>query len=102
MAGCSWEIGEYERPMTVPYPYDFLHQQKNQSCIIEPNPQSYLPPKYLARAMRDEQNGMLIADIDPSRVTESKTLQHNKRDPRIPWEDILKKFQDDGYIEWMK
>ena len=95
MADCSWFDGEpFERPETVAYPYDFTHHQLNQSCIIDPE------PRYLARAMRDEREGLLIADIDPKNAKAS--LNVDKYAVGGPWTDMLKSYEKHGYIKWVK
>ena len=96
MADCSrTEAGDtFERPGAVPYPYDFSYHQLNQSCIIDPEPQ------YLARARRDEQNGMLLADLDPRRS--KSPMNPDRYTTGKPWADMLDYYRDNGFIEWMK
>ena len=103
MADCSWKVGDFERLEIVPYPYDFLHHTLNQSCIVAPAAKSHEAPFYVTRALRDEQDGLLIADIDPSIVnTSSKTLEFSKQGVSFPWESLLEKYRENGQIEWME
>lgn len=92
MADNSWFEGEpFERPANVPYPYDFTHHLLNQSCILDPE------PRYLARATRDEQDGLLIADLDPSRTKEP--LDAGRFTVGAPWKEMLKFYEEHGHIE---
>ena len=53
--------------------------------------------------MRDEQDGLLVADIDPSIVTDtSRTLNFSKQGVEFPWDTLLKQYQENGQIEWLK
>ena len=95
MADCSRTAGEdIERPETVPYPYDFTYHQLNQSCIIDPAPQ------YLARAGRDEHDGLLLADLDPQRA--KAPMDPDRYTIGKPWADMLDYYQKNGFIDWMK
>ncbi|MCC7353817.1 MAG: carbon-nitrogen hydrolase family protein [Anaerolineae bacterium] len=95
MADCSWLQGDpFARPQMVPYPYDFQHHQWNQSCIIGPQ------PRVLARALRDEQDGMLLADIDPGEAKGGFDPEHYTVGK--PWKEMLRYYQEQGHIEWMR
>lgn len=95
MADCSRTDGEsFERPGTVPYPYDFDYHQLNQSCIVGPEPQ------YLARAGRDERDGMLLADLDPQRA--KAPMDPDRYTIGKPWAEMLDYYRKNGFIDWVK
>ena len=95
MADCSWFKNEpFTRPESVPYPYDFTHHQLNQSAIVHPE------PRYLARAMRDEEDGMLIADIVPSEAEDRRPVGRYTVDG--PLMDMLQSYKDANAIQWME
>lgn len=95
MADCSRIAGEpFTRPVAVPYPYDFTYHQPNQSCIIAPE------PRYLARAMRDERDGMLLADLNPQQA--KPPMDPNSFATGKAWTEMLAYYQQNGFIDWMK
>ncbi len=94
MADCAWVEGApFTRPTAVPYPYDFDHHLLNQSCLISPE------PRYLARAMRDEQDGLLVADLAITPPPPDGGLQCHALTGA--WQAMLQYCQDHGHIAWL-